>query len=231
MAVGAGSSRAGIVNRSDGAAGGAVVGEVAAKDGRARYGEHVRLALAEAEALIADEEESLILDHRAAEIRSELVLGEGRARHAILVVEERVAVEDFVAQKLVGASMVGVGSGFRGQIDDTARETAVLRVVVVGLDAKLLHRVLRRYQGGQVGVTHVDRRAIQERGTLVGRPSANLEVAGRKDVLAGEVSHGSALRHNAGHQGDQVQYVASVERHLLHHSAFDHLTEGGVFRL
>src|SRR5262249_3606915 len=70
----------------------------------------VRLALAEFEAFVAEEEKSLVLPHRASDVPAVLILCESRARNAGLVVEERVAIEHLIAQELVQAAVEIIGA-------------------------------------------------------------------------------------------------------------------------
>ena len=118
-----------------------------------------------------------------------------------------------------------VAAGLRGHVDDTSGEPSELRAKVVGLDLELLHRVLSRDQGGEVGVSDVDGCAVKGSGALVRLASANLVVAPSKDVDTGGTLHGLALWHDARSESDQVQHVAPVERRLGDLARLDDLAE------
>src|SRR5260370_18900442 len=60
------------------------------------------------------------------------------------VVLERIGVQPIAPQKLISRSMYGVGAALQNRVHHAARGLPVLRVVGVGLNLKLLHRIDRR---------------------------------------------------------------------------------------
>ena len=79
-------------------------------------GEERRRLLLEYEILPGEEKEDLIALDGSAEIRAVLVLSELGPRQPAQVVEERVRVDDFVAQKFVGRAVERIRSGLAGQV-------------------------------------------------------------------------------------------------------------------
>ena len=134
--------------------------------------------------------------------------------------------------ELEQAAAEGVAARARGHVDDAAGEAAELGAAAVGLDAEFLDRVGTRRQHHDVAVGGVlHRHAVEERRALVGRAAANLVVAGREDVLAGQTAVGAPLRHHRRRQRDEVEHVAAVQRHLLHGTGGDGRGDRRALRL
>ena len=59
--------------------------------------------------------------------------------------------------------MQGIGAALQRDVDDAAAGVAVLRIVGVGLDLELLHRVDRRHIGQVIGAgLRIIRRPVQQ---------------------------------------------------------------------
>src|SRR5690348_12057318 len=100
--------------------------------------------------LETEEEECLVLLYRAAECPSKLILNEWRARKVVKIREIVVRIEYLVAQILVGCTMKCVGSRLGGDINHASRVIAILGGNIVGLDAELLHHILRWNVGVEI---------------------------------------------------------------------------------
>src|SRR5205085_5688137 len=96
-----------------------------------RIGKDLRVksdSLALAKAFIAEKGEGLVLDNRAAEVRSKLVPLEcGLGRHR--GVEKVSGIEGIITQELKQLSMIGIGAGAGGDIHNRARVAAVFGAV------------------------------------------------------------------------------------------------------
>ena len=82
-----------------------------------------------------------------------------------------------------------------------------------------------------VDVTGVIRSAIDVRRTLVGLAAANLKVGPGEGIRAGGRLARLPTRHHAGHQGDQAEYIAAIERHLEHFARLHHLAQRRILGL
>ena len=100
-----------------------------------------RQLLPDPRALVTAEIEHPVLDERAAEGRSVLVLPERGLRAP--AVEEVVGIEHLVAEKLERRPVDVVGSGLCCHLDDGATSAAELRAVVVGFHLEFLDGVDR----------------------------------------------------------------------------------------
>ena len=189
-------------------------------------------ALTVAVAFIVPEEEQLVFEHRAAQRTAEVVLQERRFVQSRPLAEERVRVQRFVAMEFEQASAVGIRARPRDDIDDAAGKPPELGAAVVGLHAELGDRLRARGQHDDVAVGGIlDRHSVEVGGALVRRSAADLVVAGREHVLAGQAALAAPLWHDRWRQRDQVQHIAAVQRQLLHGAATHHDTKRGVFGL
>ena len=138
-----------IINRDQAAVGGAQSGKIAGDFGVGRYGENRSDPVPLRVMLRVDEEEQLVVavihvgdSHRPSQSASELILREGRLANPGSVIEERVGVQDLIAQKLVKSAMKLVRSRFGREVDDAAREASELRRQVVRLHLEFLNGIL-----------------------------------------------------------------------------------------
>src|SRR5262249_55154037 len=118
-----------------------------------------------APALVADEEESLVVPDGPAEGCAVLVLVEWSRIHRRIETCSRIqahvfeavpGVENVVPQNLPAAPMPGVASRLGNHVDDTAENSSVFGLVVVTLDFELLDGIYDRqyaiHRAAQVGV-------------------------------------------------------------------------------
>jgi hypothetical protein len=165
-----------------------------------------------AQALVAEEEEALVLAQRPRERGAELVAAEV----GLLVgIEEVAGVERVVAVVLVEAAVPGVLARLRDHVDLAAGVAAELGRVGVGLDAELAHRL-----GAERRARRAARRAVRE----VVQQRAVEQVHVRARVLAVDAGR-EAVRHDRaavavreaqhpGLQEHEVGVVAPVERQV-----------------
>ncbi len=182
-----------------------------------RHRREVRLPLRDAQPLVVEEEERLVLDDRAAVGAAEHMLAEGRLLASGAVVEEVVRVEPVVAQELERAAVVGVRSRLDLQVDDAAERVAEFGGVRARLHLELVERVDAREEHDRlqprlVVVDAVEHVAVVARALSVGRERrrrAPRQAARAVDVRA---------RNPADHARDgarQIDEVAPVQRQRL----------------
>ncbi len=144
-------------------------------------------------------------------------MDELRPRHAGIVIEEVVCVQNGVAKVFIESSVKPVCAGLCSEGNHAPGELAILRIDYAGLHAELLHGILRKHVGDRVTLKDVDRCTIHVSGLLVGQAAGDGVVAEpvriRKGAAVGIVarrSAGAALRDDARRQGNQVHGVAAV---------------------
>ena len=147
-------------------------------------------SLALPKALVAGEEEQLVLYNRAADVGAKLVLGKRRDLRPALVGEEVVRVQHFIAQELVCGTMERVGARLGNEVDDSAGKSAVFRAQIVGLDFEFLDGILRRYHGDHVQIRSVGRHAVDQDLALSSHASANLKISQGERIGADGVADG-----------------------------------------
>ena len=135
-----------------------------------RHAAELRRRRALAVLLAGEHEERLVLAvveagdlHRAVDLESVLIEVVLHLRRAARVEQERVRVEPLAAVELVAGAVEAVGARLQRHVDDAAGGAPVLRVVGVGLDLELLHRVGRRHVGDVVAaLVGVVRGAVEQ---------------------------------------------------------------------
>ena len=116
----------------------------------------------------------------------------------------------------------GVGARPGGHVDHATRKPPEFGAAVVGLHPKFFDRVWAGRQHHDVAVGSVlHRYAIEERCALVSHSTANLVVAGSKNILAGQAAFAPSLRYDRRRKRNQIQHVPSVQRQVLHRPAAD----------
>lgn len=162
-----------------------------------------------------------------------LILREGGARQAGLIIKVVVRVQHLVTDVLVDAAMKGVPPRFSTEIDYTAGEASVFRRNGIAEYPEFLNRILSRHQRYGIDVTRIDRSPINKGSALVGKAAADLVFTppigiGKCSValVAQCITLRCALSYHARRQRDEVHHIAAVQRSVLNHTAMDHLTQG-----
>ena len=112
-------------------------------------------------ALKITEDKRFVVDDRAAERRAIDISNQFRNRAAALIIEEVVGVQSGVAQIVVRAPVVFVGSGARDQLNLSAGAASELGLAAFGNHSEFLHRIgvvggQREAQARDQGIVHVD---------------------------------------------------------------------------
>ena len=129
---------------------------------RARRAFAVALVVEQEEALVAPVVELGNIDG-AVHLKAELVQVVVVLGQALGVVLERIGVQPLAPRELVDRAVRRVGAALQRHVDDAAAGLAVLRVIGVGLDLELLHRIDRRHVGDVVAARlRVIGRAVQQ---------------------------------------------------------------------
>src|SRR5437762_2727610 len=136
-----------------------------------------RDALTNATSFIGSEEESPILDYRAAEGASELVLIKLRlvAGNALYSREAiSVSVKSFIPEKLIYIAVKSIGPGLGHNVDHGTRVAAIFGIEGVGQHTKFSDTVRRWLHGWQihkliVGIAPVDTEIVRTATSAVHR--------------------------------------------------------------
>ena len=170
-------------------------------------------------------EECLVLNDRAADSGTELVLAEGR-RLLVELVRERVArVQRVVAEELPKRAVELVRARLGDHIDDASEDTSEFRLVVVRLNLELLNRIDNRRNDVHVAdvigvvepIQEVDVHAVPLTvdGRVRKRRAGHAHIC--QVIAADSIALRGAHRSRARSQGQQLREVATVEREVLHH--------------
>ena len=176
-------------------------------------------------ALIAAEQEQLVLDDRRAERAAELI-----AVQAVALRREEVArVETVVAEELEGVAVHFVRSRLGHQVHRRCGVMPVPRRQRARLHLELLQRVGKRRRQVQVVERIVVRAAVHDVGDAV-RLAAGDRDRDRRKILVGVEIACRRGRREAGEE-NQLGGLSSVQRQLHHALVVDHLADAGVLRL
>ena len=127
--------------------------------GRGRHAGVQRQSLSLPQSLIAEEEKSMVLPDRAAEVGSKVVALEGRLRKVVSeivgrLIEEVARVEHLVAQEIKPFAVPIVGPGAGRDMNDGSRVASVLGTVSGIVGFEFLDRIDGRLEGN-LAVGHV----------------------------------------------------------------------------
>ena len=153
-------------------------------------------------ALVAGEEEQLILFNGASDVGAKLILRKRRTFRAAFVSEEVVRIQDLIPQELVCGTMKRVGARLGIEVDDSASKSPVFWAQIVSLDFEFLNGILRRYYGDHVQIRSIGRHAVDQDLALSGHASANLKISHGEGIRAdgaagrGIATRGLTLRHD-----------------------------------
>ena len=192
-----------------------------------------RHALCLAMPLIVTKEERLVLEDRAAQSATELVLLEVRFGAAGAVVEKVIGVERVVAVELESAAAHPVGAGLDLQVDDAAERPAELGRIGRSLELELIERVDARedddgLQPRFVVVDAVKHVVVVARTLAVGGKRGG--GAPRETTRSVDVRPRNATQH-AGNRAGEVDEVAAVEGQRFDLLAADRRAQLGGGRL
>ena len=170
--------------------------------------------LALPQAFVGGEEERAVAADRAAIGAAELVALE-RVRIRRVELEKVARVERVVAEEFVGLAAELIGARARDEVDDRARDVAVLRAERRVVDLEFLDARDRRRKADRSERQVVRRHAVDDVGDRF------FAVAGRVErERAGAANRrrrktGLRRRHRPGHERPEIDEVPAVERHLL----------------
>jgi hypothetical protein len=112
------------------------------------------------EVVITGEEEELVFKDRASYRSPKLVHLECLPRDAIGVVVHVIGIEGFIAERVVGLTVEGIGSRLRAHRDNSLT-MAIFRAEIVGNDADFLQALCVRHYGGFVIATSHDGKTVE----------------------------------------------------------------------
>ena len=173
-------------------------------------GRHLRDPLVLAQALVAAEEERLVLDDGSAERAAELVPAEIR----LLVIEVVLPVEAVVPEELEHRAGEQVGARLGDDVEDAAAGAPVLRAHRVGDDAELLdgldagHDAVRAR--GRVVQCVVVRGAVEREEVLARSGAGHGNLGALADI--GPL-HARPAHDDARLQERELRHIAAVEWH------------------
>ncbi len=145
----------------------------------------------------AEEEEELVLQHRAAKVGAVLILVQRHFAQAGVVREPVIRIEGRIAEVFVRASMKLVGAALGGDLNDATSVATKLRADVVGRDPELLNDILRRNQGVHIVFCDVGANAVNEEKALPAECAADLIVSVGDRLGIGADLAGAAVGHGA----------------------------------
>ena len=136
-----------------------------------------------------------------------------------------VAFNTLLRKIFVRFTVVIVRTALGAEVHDTAGELAPFGAEVVVLHFEFGDGILGRNDDGEVDVTDVQRLAVEVLSALIAERTGHLIVAPAEGVLAYRSAARAALGDGARRQGNQVEYVAAVERDFVGGALVDNLTK------
>ena len=160
-----------------------------------------------------------------------------------MITEPVIRIQSGVAKVFICIAMEIICAALCGDLNDASTVAAKFGAHIVRRDAKLLNRVLSRNQGVDIVLRYVLPHTINEEQALSAECATNLIVAvgnslglpASLKVAASTIGHCAALGPAAGchawYKIEQVVYIASVQRSLLHLPTFDNSLQSGTIRM
>src|SRR6266446_4591811 len=162
-------------------------------------------------AVVIEEEEILVLDHRAADRASELVDVERLKRNAARVVDPGVGVHVAVAEKLERRAVKRVRAGLGDDVGDRAAGASELGGVAAAVDLELFHRIDAELVRRAAGAGTAEGLAVE---IVVVIAAIHLQIVERAAQAAEAEIAGADIARDAGRKQEKRQEIAAVHTQI-----------------